>query len=120
MSWLKNKTSFFPSCKIFYNDSRLKETNLSTKAFSHLSESSGPYKSTYYCTNRKHNPNCTNLTKGEHCSKHPHILPPCQDNKRKYGPNRSLADQAFITSNNLASSSQFLITYFGATHHMFN
>ncbi|MBW0511056.1 hypothetical protein O181_050771 [Austropuccinia psidii MF-1] len=49
----------------FYNNSRLKETNLPATASTHLSESSGPYKITYYCANGKHNPNCTNHTKEE-------------------------------------------------------
>ncbi|MBW0463235.1 hypothetical protein O181_002950 [Austropuccinia psidii MF-1] len=57
----------------FYNNSQLKETNLPATASAHLSESSGPYKMTYYCANRKHNPNCTNHTKEECFAKNPHL-----------------------------------------------
>ncbi|MBW0520549.1 hypothetical protein O181_060264 [Austropuccinia psidii MF-1] len=110
----------------FYNNSRLKETNLPDTASAHLSESSGPYKITYYCANVKHSPNCTNHTKEECLAENSHLQPPRQDNKRKTGPNRSpeahfvSASQAYIMGNNLPPLNQFLIINCGATHHMFN
>ncbi|MBW0548692.1 hypothetical protein O181_088407 [Austropuccinia psidii MF-1] len=110
----------------FYNNSRLKETNLPATASAHLSESSRPYKMTYYCANGKHNSNCTNHTKEECFAENPHLRLPCRDNKRKTGPNRSpeahfvSVAQTYITGNNSSSSDRFLIIDCGATHHMFN
>ncbi|MBW0460857.1 hypothetical protein O181_000572 [Austropuccinia psidii MF-1] len=110
----------------FYNNSRLKETNLPATASAHLSESSQPYKIMYYYANRKHNPNCNNHTKEECFAESPHLQMPHRDNKRKTGPNRSLAahfvsaSQAYITGKNLPLLDQFLIIDCGATHHMFN
>ncbi|MBW0586499.1 hypothetical protein O181_126214 [Austropuccinia psidii MF-1] len=49
-----------------------------------VSESAGPYNITYYCSNGKHNPNCTSHTKEECFAKHPELRPPyCRNNKRK-------------------------------------
>ncbi|MBW0482456.1 hypothetical protein O181_022171 [Austropuccinia psidii MF-1] len=56
----------------FYNNSRLKES-ISTTTFTHLSESSGPYKIMYYCANGKHNLNCTNHSKEKCFAEHLHL-----------------------------------------------
>ncbi|MBW0534634.1 hypothetical protein O181_074349 [Austropuccinia psidii MF-1] len=50
----------------FHNNLQSQEkssTPLSATAL--VSESAGPYKITYYCSNGKHNPNCTSHTKEE-------------------------------------------------------
>ncbi|MBW0518196.1 hypothetical protein O181_057911 [Austropuccinia psidii MF-1] len=111
----------------FHKNSQSQEKSsipLATTAL--VSESAGPYKITYYCSNGKHNPNCTSYTKEECFAKHPELRPPyCQNNKRKntFNQNASthiLTAQALVTCRETPLSEMDFIVDCGAMHHMFN
>ncbi|MBW0536664.1 hypothetical protein O181_076379 [Austropuccinia psidii MF-1] len=109
----------------FHNNSKTQESTTSASSATVLiAESSGPYKITYYCSNGKHNPNCTSHSKEECFSEHPELRPPNRRNiKRKTGYNQNASAhistaQALITRRaSLLNNMEFIVDC-GATHHI--
>ncbi|MBW0510479.1 hypothetical protein O181_050194 [Austropuccinia psidii MF-1] len=91
-----------------------------------ISESYGPCNITYYCSNRKHNPNCTSPLKEECFAKNPELrLSNSQNNKRKTVHNQNASahistDKALITCRASLPRNMESIVDCGAMHHMFN
>ncbi|MBW0536314.1 hypothetical protein O181_076029 [Austropuccinia psidii MF-1] len=66
----------FSNLQAFHNNSKIQEkSSTPSVATALVSESAGPYKSTYYCSNGKHNPNCTLHTKEICFAEHPELRP---------------------------------------------
>ncbi|MBW0496564.1 hypothetical protein O181_036279 [Austropuccinia psidii MF-1] len=101
----------------FYNNSKKQESTASTSSVMALiSQSSGTYKITYYCSSWKHNPNFTSHSKEECFAKHPELRPlNSQNNKRKTGYNHNASAhistaQALITCRvSLLNNMEFIV-----------
>ncbi|MBW0511442.1 hypothetical protein O181_051157 [Austropuccinia psidii MF-1] len=102
-----------------FHNSKIQTSNHTPTPTALVSESTHPYKITYYCTNGKHNPMCTTHTKETCLAKNPHC------NKRKtrsyQNPSTHLSTaQVLITGERINENPEELIINCGATHHMFN
>ncbi|MBW0470842.1 hypothetical protein O181_010557 [Austropuccinia psidii MF-1] len=63
---IKKPELILSKLQYFHNNSQSQEkSSIPLAATALVSESAGPYKVTYYCSNGKHNPNCTSHTKEE-------------------------------------------------------
>ncbi|MBW0583594.1 hypothetical protein O181_123309, partial [Austropuccinia psidii MF-1] len=106
----------------FHNNSKIQEKSPTLPvAIALVSESAGPYKITYYCSNGKHNPNCTSHTKEECFAEHPELRPPNhRNNKRKNGYDQNASAhvstaQALVTRKDSPVSEMEFIVDCGAT-----
>ncbi|MBW0534108.1 hypothetical protein O181_073823 [Austropuccinia psidii MF-1] len=109
----------------FHDNSKIQTSNHTPTPTALVSESSHPYKITYYCTNGKHNPMCTTHTKETCYAENPHLRPTHRNNKRKTRPYQNPSAhlstaQVLITGERSNENPEELIIDCGATHHMFN
>ncbi|MBW0480527.1 hypothetical protein O181_020242 [Austropuccinia psidii MF-1] len=87
-----------------------------------LTEYNKPHKIIFYCSQGKHNKQCTTHKKEECWAENPHLRPSCQDKWKRNNPKAHLTiAQALATTGGLkAPMHNQVVVDCGATHNMFN
>ncbi|MBW0488787.1 hypothetical protein O181_028502 [Austropuccinia psidii MF-1] len=88
-----------------------------------FSASNEQFKKVYYCSNGRHNQQCTTHRKEECWAENPHLRPSRREKKRKFlNPSAHLLVATALITSSLSQKENLndLVVDCGATHHMFN